>query len=137
VHYLIIYNVHKHKIEVKKMGYRHRNMYNLTGLPGWIRLGFSPGWKGRSPTGLPPAAQWILQSGNLPHYIQSLQTTTPTPLSTTLSTKDLKQPTPYIEPLTPTYTKEQEKQMLEQQVKIFENQLETINKRLKELEEDK
>jgi len=41
-------------------GYRHRNMYYLTGLPGWMRFGFSPGWVGRSPTGLGPAAQYLL-----------------------------------------------------------------------------
>ena len=26
---------------------RNRNMYNLTGLPGWVRFGYSPGWVGR------------------------------------------------------------------------------------------
>ena len=44
-------------------GYRWRNMYYLTGLPGWMRFGFSPGWIGRSPAGLPPAAQYLTQTG--------------------------------------------------------------------------
>jgi len=35
-------------------------MYYMTGLPGWMRLGFSPGWIGRSPTGLGPAAQYLM-----------------------------------------------------------------------------
>lgn len=39
---------------------RHRNMYNLTGLPGWMRFGYSPGWVGRSPTGLGPAASYLM-----------------------------------------------------------------------------
>jgi len=39
---------------------RHRWMYQLTGLPGWMRFGFSPGWIGRSPTGLGPAAQYLM-----------------------------------------------------------------------------
>lgn len=39
---------------------RHRWMYQLTGLPGWMRFGFSPGWAGRSPTGLGPAAQYLM-----------------------------------------------------------------------------
>ncbi|MCD6351280.1 MAG: DUF5320 family protein [Armatimonadetes bacterium] len=39
---------------------RHRNMYYLTGLPGWMRFGFSPGWVGRSPTGLGPCASYLL-----------------------------------------------------------------------------
>ena len=95
-------------------------MYYLTGLPGWIRFGFSPGWLGRSPTGLPPTAQWLLQSGLLPQYMQYLQTTAPMPLGA---------------PVTPTYSKEQEKEMLEQQVKALEEQIGAINKRLKELSE--
>lgn len=39
--------------------YGHRNMYYITGLPGWMRLGYSPGWQGRSATGLGPAAQYL------------------------------------------------------------------------------
>ncbi|MQY60843.1 hypothetical protein GH153_03280, partial [bacterium] len=39
---------------------RNRWMYQLTGLPGWMRFGFSPGWIGRSPTGLGPAAQYMM-----------------------------------------------------------------------------
>ncbi len=39
---------------------RRRNMFYLTGLPGWMRFGFSPGWVGRSPMGLGPCAQFLL-----------------------------------------------------------------------------
>lgn len=47
---------------------RNRNMYNLTGQPGWVRFGFSPGWIGRSPTGLGPCAQYFMsgQAGAVP-----------------------------------------------------------------------
>jgi hypothetical protein len=38
---------------------RHRWMYYATGLPGWMRFGYSPGWVGRSPTGLGPAATYL------------------------------------------------------------------------------
>ncbi|HID17720.1 TPA: hypothetical protein EYP26_05450 [Candidatus Bathyarchaeota archaeon] len=99
------------------MGYRYRHMYYLTGLPGWMRFGFSPGWLGRSPTGLPPTAQWLLQSGFLPQYMQYLQT----------------QPVPTIAPPVPAYSEEQEKQMLEQQIKVLETQLEALRRRLEEL----
>ncbi len=34
---------------------RHRNMFYLTGLPGWMRFGYSPGWGG-----LPPGAQFLM-----------------------------------------------------------------------------
>ena len=39
---------------------RRRNMYYATGLPGWMRLGYSPGWMGRSPGGLGPCAQHLM-----------------------------------------------------------------------------
>ncbi len=41
-------------------GHGNRYMYYLTGLPGWMRFGFSPGWLGRSPTGLGPAASYLM-----------------------------------------------------------------------------
>ncbi len=41
-------------------GYGCRNMYRLTGLPGWMRLGYSPGWVGRSPSGLGPCAEYLM-----------------------------------------------------------------------------
>jgi hypothetical protein len=44
---------------------RRRNMYNLTGQPGWMRLGYSPGWAGRSPSGLGPCATYLM-SGQWP-----------------------------------------------------------------------
>jgi hypothetical protein len=110
-------------------------MYYLTGLPGWMRFGFSPGWVGRSPTGLPPTAQWLMQSGLMPQYLAYLQTVAPTAVPpTTVPTGVPTAPaTPFTMPFAPTLTKEQEKQMLEQQVKSLEAQLDTIRKRLEEL----
>jgi len=107
-------------------------MYYLTGLPGWIRFGFSPGWIGRSPTGLPPTAQWIMQSGLFPQYLSYLQTTAPV-APPTGAPPTSGAPTTPVTPFAPTLTKEQEKQMLEQQVKAFEAQLDAIRKRLEEL----
>ncbi len=40
-------------------------MYEMTGLPGWMRFGYSPGWEGRSPSGLGPCAEY-LRSGTWP-----------------------------------------------------------------------
>jgi len=107
---------------------RHRWMYQLTGLPGWMRFGFSPGWLGRSPTGLPPAAQWITQSGLLPQFTSYLQSGQPTV------------PTPGIMPQAPfqpgTFPVAEEKQILAQQLEFLENQIEAIRKRLTELEQE-
>ena len=59
-------------------GWRRRNMYRLTGLPGWMRFGYSPGWVGRSPTGLPPTAQYLVQAGQVPQpYLAQTQTSVP------------------------------------------------------------
>ncbi len=43
-----------------EMGRGCRNMYYLTGQPGWMRLGYSPGWVGRSRSGLGPCAEYFL-----------------------------------------------------------------------------
>lgn len=96
-------------------------MYQLTGLPGWIRFGYSPGWVGRSATGLPPTAQWLMSSGQLPQYMEQLRAATPYSM-----------PFPGVAP-----TKEQEKEMLEQQVKAIESQLQAIRKRIEEIESGK
>ena len=103
-------------------------MYYLTGLPGWLRFGYSLGWMGRSPTGLPPTAQWLTQRGLLPQYLQSLGAAAPIAPPAAGPTT----PTPTA-PYAPTFTKDQEKQMLEQQVKALEAQLDAIKKRLEEL----
>ena len=39
---------------------RRRNMFYATGLPGWMRFGYSPGWVGRSPSGLGPCAEYMM-----------------------------------------------------------------------------
>jgi hypothetical protein len=104
-------------------------MYYRTGTPGWLRFGYSPGWIGRSTTGLPPAAQWIMDKGLMPEYLESLRSTSQTtgqqiPTSTV---------GPYT-PFTPTYSREQEKQALEQQMEALGIQLDAVKKRLQELE---
>ncbi len=93
-------------------GNRWRNMYYLTGLPGWMRFGYSPGWAGRSPTGMPPGAQYLYQTGQMPQFASWIQ-----------------QQAPGI----PIMPKEQEISMLESQAKMLGDQLEQIKKRLEEL----
>ena len=122
------------------MGQRNRYMYNMTGIPGWIRFGFSPGWLGRSPTGLPPTAQWLTQSGLMPQYMQWLQSQpsqmTPTatqPQPPYTNTPQMPTPATFGTPYAPTYNQEQEKQMLEQQIQILNSHLEAIRKRIEEL----
>ena len=53
-----------------------RNMYYLTGMPGWMRFGYPSWWMG-SPAGM-PAAQSPLQAGQIP---QPYSTQTPAQIS--------------------------------------------------------
>ncbi|MFX1519380.1 MAG: DUF5320 domain-containing protein [Promethearchaeota archaeon] len=108
---------------------RYRWMYQMTGLPGWMRFGFSPGWLGRSPTGLPPTAQWIMQSGLLPQFMSYLQSAQPT----TVPTPGMMPQVPFQQGIFPAV---QEKQMLVQQLEFLENQIEAIRKRLEEIEQE-
>ncbi len=103
-------------------GNRWRNMYYLTGLPGWMRFGYSPGWRGRSPTGMPPGAQYLRQTGQMPQFGSWIQQQAPgvAPVA----------PTPMGMPEMP---KEQKISMLESQAKMLGDQLEQIKKRLEEL----
>lgn len=110
-------------------GNRHRWMYQITGLPGWIRFGFSPGWVGRSPSGLPPTAEWIVQSGQLPQFQSYLQNLPKTSVDLT------KIPQSTVS-MRPELSKDQEKQLLEGQKDFLEKQLEAIKKKLKEMKEE-
>ncbi|MFX1535202.1 MAG: zinc ribbon domain-containing protein [Promethearchaeota archaeon] len=108
---------------------RYRWMYNMTGLPGWIRFGFSPGWQDRNPQGLPPTAQWLQQSGLMQQYLEWLQ-------NQGVQSEFYGDPTqqPPVPPTSqPPQLKEQEKAFLEQQSKILQAQLEALKKSLNKM----
>lgn len=121
---------------------RHRNMYYATGLPGWMRFGFSPGWIGRSPTGLGPCAsylmtgQWPMPFGPMPWGQAG------PPVSPTVPAQSQDQgfvppafpnpPMGWYDPMAG-MTKEQQVQMLEEQAKAVEEQLQEIKQRIEEL----
>ncbi|TES94527.1 MAG: hypothetical protein E3J87_00105 [Candidatus Cloacimonadota bacterium] len=115
-------------------GYGHRNMYYLTGLPGWMRLGYSPGWVGRSPSGLGPAAQYLLHgtwpTPQMNYYWQQGQV----PATPARGFPMSGFPTPYdpwgATPLTP----EKELEMLKGQAEMLEDELDGIKMRIKEME---
>ena len=91
----------------------HRNMYYATGMPGWMRLGYSPGWVGRSPGGLPPTVG----------YMQTGMWQTPQPQATVAG----------MQASMPAMPAQQEAAMLESQATMLEGQLEQIKKRIEEL----
>ena len=39
---------------------RNRRMYHATGLPGWMRFAYRPGWAGTSPAELGPCAGYMM-----------------------------------------------------------------------------
>jgi len=104
------------------MGYRWRRMYYATGLPGWVRFGYSPGWLGRSPGGLPP----IFQYGIVP----------PVAPTTPLRYPQVPAPVPPVTTMPPTaaMSKEDQIRYLKQQRDILKKQLEDLDRRLAELE---
>ncbi len=97
-------------------GYRHRYMYYLTGLPGWMRFGFSPGWGT-----LPPGAQYLM-TGTWPTW------------QANWAWQNMPQ-TGYFDPygiyqITP----EQELQILKSQAESLKSQLQQIEARISEIE---
>ncbi|HIE22938.1 MAG TPA: hypothetical protein EYP68_01755 [Candidatus Korarchaeota archaeon] len=104
------------------MGYRWRRMYYATGLPGWVRFGYSPGWLGRSPGGLPP----IFQYGIVP----PIAPTTPLPYPQVPTPTS---PTAMVPPMAP-MSKEDQIRLLKQQRDMLKKQLEDLERRLAELE---
>ena len=96
-------------------GHGNRNMYYMTGLPGWMRFGYSPGWQGRSASGLGPAAEY-LTTGRWP---------TPQMEQAWQAGPGGFAPAP-----------EQELDSLKRQADMLSQQLENVRKRIDELEKE-
>ena len=125
-------------------GHGNRYMYYLTGLPGWMRFGFSPGWLGRSPTGLGPTASYLM-TGQWPtpqaqSYWQAMQAgQAPYPAYGGTGAMPYGFPpapgtTPGVAPFAPGVSPEQELSFLRDQAGALKNQIDQINSRIKELE---
>ena len=99
------------------MGHGWRNMFYLTGMPGWMRFGYSPGWGG-----MPPGAQYLQATGQLGQFASWLGATG----------------YPTAPGVWPYYgvpaSREQELQNLKAQKEALERQLDLLAKRLEELE---
>ena len=112
---------------------RHRWMYQLTGLPGWMRFGFSPGWIGRSPTGLGPAAQYLMYgtwpSSQMNYAWQQGQF----PFSPMPGFPQPGFPTPYDPWGAAKLTPEQELNFLKEEADELKDELASIEKKIKEL----
>jgi len=115
-------------------GHGHRNMYYLTGLPGWMRFGFSPGLLGRSPTGLGPAAQYLMYGQWPTPQMNYLWQSGQMPFATAPGFPMPGFPTPYDPYGAAQISPEQELDMLKGQAEILEDELGGIKTRIAELE---
>lgn len=113
---------------------RHRWMYYMTGLPGWMRLGFSPGWIGRSPMGLGPAAQYLLHGTWPTPQMNYAWQQGQIPFSPMPEFPRPGFPTPYDPWGAAELTPEQELNILKGEAEQLEDELAGIEKRIKELE---
>jgi len=119
-------------------GRGNRWMYQLTGLPGWMRFGFSPGWQGRSPTGLGPGASYLM-TGQWPtpqaqSYWQAMQAgQAPYPAYGAPAAAGAP-PAPGAAPFAPQMPREQELGFLKSQADAIKGQLEQIESKVRELE---
>jgi len=95
---------------------RWRNMFYLTGLPGWMRFGYSPGWGG-----MPPGAAYLAQTGQLPAFWGWLSTQGPWTAA------------PWAASPSGQPSREQEMAWLSSQAQALEAQLGEIKRRLEEL----
>lgn len=113
---------------------RYRWMYYMTGLPGWMRFGFSPGWMGRSPTGLGPAAQYLMHGTWPTPQMNYAWQQGQIPFSPMAGFPLPGFGTPYDPWGAAEMTPEQELNFLKAEAEQLEDQLAGIEKRIKELE---
>jgi hypothetical protein len=116
---------------------RHRWMYQLTGLPGWMRFGFSPGWIGRSPTGLGPAAQYLIYGTWPTPQMYYAWKQGQVPFSPMPGFPRPGFPTPYDPWGATELTPEEELNFLKSEAEQLEDELAGIEERIKELEGEK
>ncbi len=111
---------------------RHRYMYYLTGLPGWMRFGYRPGWEGA-----PPGADFSMSGqGPVPPGQAPWWTTEQRPFP--WYGAGMGGAYPGFQPAAgPAIPREQELGMLKNQVQFLNQQIEYINTRIKELEDER
>jgi hypothetical protein len=105
----------------------------MTGLPGWMRFGFSPGWLGHNSYGLGPGAHYLTHgtwpTPQMNDYWQRSQVPpgTQNPAAPGF-------PQPYDPYGATQINPDQELNILKEQSELLEDELETIKKRIQELE---
>ncbi len=102
---------------------RWRNMFYMTGQPGWMRFGYSPGWGG-----MPPGAQYLAQTNQVPAFQSWMGGQAPVPPWGAAA------PTPWA---AQGVSREDEVSWLTAQAEGLEAQLADIRRRVDELSQEK
>ncbi len=111
---------------------RWRNMYYATGLPGWMRFGYSPGWVGRSASGLGPGAEYLMTGQwPTPQMAAAWQTMQGGPWAGSGYGPYGYQPDPQYQ----LNFLQQQADMLEQQSEALKQQLDAIRQQIADLEQ--
>ena len=101
-------------------------MFQITGQPGWMRFGFSPGWGG-----MPPGAQYLQQTGQVPQATNWVQQSN----AEAQEMPDYSGSGASISPQMTGFSKDQEIENLKMQLQQFENAITQIKEKIKQLKE--
>ena len=116
---------------------RYRWMYHLTGMPGWMRFGFSPGWIGRSASGLGPAAQYLMYGTWPTPQMNYAWQTGQVPFSPASGFPYPGFQTPFDPWGAAELTPEEELNFLKAEAELVEDELSALEERIRELEGEK
>ena len=99
---------------------RHRNMFELTGTPGWIRFGSSPGFAGGG-AGRGPCAEYLEKTGQLDEFVKDFIAKNPAGENWINTYSQFTKANPDFE-----------KDRLNSRIKMLEDELKELKKQLKE-----
>jgi hypothetical protein len=109
-------------------------MFELTGLPGWMRFGTSPGWEGRSPSGLGPCAQYLMWGSGPTAAMNAAWAQGRVPYSPAPGFPMPGFPTPYDPWGAAALTPEQELAVLKEEARELREELAAIEERIRSTE---
>ncbi len=116
---------------------RQRVMYQFSGLPGWMRFGYSPGWLGRSPSGLGPCAHYLMFGTWPMPQMDYAWSQGQIPFSPAPGFHMPGFPTPFDPWGAAEVTQEKELDFLRAEARWLKGELDVIEQRIKELEREK
>jgi hypothetical protein len=109
----------------------------MTGLPGWMRYGYSPGWMGRSPSGLGPAAHYLMHGAWPTRKMNDAWQKGQIPFEPMPGFPMPGFPTPYDPWGAAEMSPEQELDFLKAEAEQLKKELDGIEKKIKDLKEKK